>query len=471
MDITFIDFFSGIGGFHSGFEKAGMKCIGWCEFDKHAQKSYRALYDTKGLYFNDDVRKIRGWELPNATLWSFGFPCQDVSIAGKQKGIGRGTRSGLFFEIMRLLDEKEDDKPEWIICENVKNLLSIEGGWGFFRVTSEMAARGYTVQWRVYNSKDYGVPQNRERVYIVGCLGKNGGGELLPTARKSERALKKMIDGSQGDRVYEPELSCTLSSQGGGMGAKTGLYVVGHVGKGGQKSRVFHSCGNVGTLSATDYKDPPKVMTDNEAIHVKSILTPDRLKKIQNGRRIKEEGEPMFTLTGQDRHGVVITRKGCKFRYPERGVGKRLASGYIENTDIANALLSTHAGDYTSDGNTGVVEIKNATKSGATPAMIGDGIETAYSSSNTRRARVQPGRCSTITTHGTAGVLMDTSPVRIRKLTPKECWRLQGFTDEQFEKAAKVNSNTQLYKQAGNAVTVNVVEAIGKHIVGIIKGE
>ena len=128
MDITFIDFFSGIGGFHSRFERAGMKCVGWCEFDKYAQKSYRAIYDTKGLYFNEDVRKIRGWELPNATLWSFGFPCQDVSIAGKQKGIGRGTRSGLFFEIMRILDEKEDDKPEWIVCENVKNLLSIEGG-------------------------------------------------------------------------------------------------------------------------------------------------------------------------------------------------------------------------------------------------------------------------------------------------------------------------------------------------------
>lgn len=421
MDITFIDFFSGIGGFHSGFEKAGMRCVGWCEADKYAQKSYRAIYDTKGLWFSDDVRKCRGWELPNATLWSFGFPCQDISIAGKQKGIGRGTRSGLFFEIMRLLDEKEDDKPEWIIAENVKNLLSIEGGWGFLRVTSEMAARGYAVQWRVYNSKDYGVPQNRERVYIIGRLGENGGGELLPPARKSERALKKMIDGSQGDRVYEPELSCTLSSQGGGMGAKTGLYVVGHVGKGGQKSRVFHSCGNAGTLSATDYKDPQKVMIDNEAIHVKSILTPDRINKRQNGRRIKEEGEPMFTLTGQDRHGVV--------------------------------------------------EIKNATKSGMLPARVGDGIETAYSSSNTRRARVQPGRCSTITTHGTAGVLMDTSPVRIRKLTPKECWRLQGFTDEQFEKAAAVNSNTQLYRQAGNAVTVNVVEEIGKHIVSIIQEE
>lgn len=128
MRMTFIDFFAGIGGFHSGFEKAGMKCIGWCEFDKFAQKSYRAVYETEGLWFADDVRKARGWEIPNASIWTFGFPCQDVSVAGKQKGIKRGTRSGLFFEIMRLLDEAEDNKPRWLIAENVKNLLSIEGG-------------------------------------------------------------------------------------------------------------------------------------------------------------------------------------------------------------------------------------------------------------------------------------------------------------------------------------------------------
>lgn len=126
--VTFIDFFSGIGGFHSGFEKAGMKCVGWCEFDQFAQKSYRALYDTEGMWFSDDVRKGRGWELPNATIWCFGFPCQDVSIAGKQRGIRRGTRSGLFYEIVRLIDECEENKPQWLVCENVRNLLSIEGG-------------------------------------------------------------------------------------------------------------------------------------------------------------------------------------------------------------------------------------------------------------------------------------------------------------------------------------------------------
>ena len=412
VSVTFIDFFSGIGGFHSGFEKAGMKCVGWCEFDKYAQKSYREIYDTKGLYFSEDVRKIRGWELPNATLWSFGFPCQDISVAGKQKGIGRGTRSGLFFEIMRLLDETEANKPEWIIAENVKNLLSIEGGWGFFKVTSEMAKRGYTVQWRVYNSKDYGVPQNRERVYIIGHLRERGGRELLPIARKSERTLKKVIDGPQGSRVYEPELSCTLSSQGGGMGARTGLYKFVDLSKGNPKitenARCLISRYNSGLSNRK-----------GESSGVIEVLTPDRIKKRQNGRRFKEPDEPMFTLTGQDRHGVVI---------------------------------------------------KNATKAGALLAMPGDGVDLSYPSMNTRRGRVQKESCNTITAQGQLGVLMESYPmVRIRKLTPKECWRLQGFTDEQFEKAAAVNSNSQLYKQAGNAVTVNVVEEIGRHIMKLIE--
>ena len=128
--MKFIDFFSGIGGFHSGLEQAGMECVGWCEFDKFAQASYRVIYDTTNLWFGGDVTKVKGNVLPNADLWTFGFPCQDVSIAGKQKGIKEGTRSGLFFEIMRLIDERKENKPKWLVCENVKNLLSIDGGAG-----------------------------------------------------------------------------------------------------------------------------------------------------------------------------------------------------------------------------------------------------------------------------------------------------------------------------------------------------
>lgn len=342
-DVVFIDLFSGIGGFHSGLEKVGMKCVGWCEKDKFAQKSYRALYDVEGVWFSDDIRKCRGWELPNANIWTFGFPCQDISVAGKQKGIKQGTRSGLFFEVMRLLDEKEESQPEWIIIENVKNLLSIDDGWGFFTILSEMAKRGYNVQWQVYNSKNYGVPQNRERVYVVGYYGKRRIRELLPIPRKNETTLNQIVPGHQGDRVYEPTLACTLAANGGGLGAKTGLY--------------------------------------------------------------------------------------------------------------------------------GVVNIRNGTNKGTAPATVGDGIDLSYIYSEARRGRVQKQAAQTVTTKGQVGILLNADPVLIRRLTPRECWRLQGFTDEQFNKVQHLISDTQLYKQAGNAVTVNVVEEIGRHIMKIIKNE
>lgn len=342
MDVTFIDFFSGIGGFHSGFEKAGMKCVGWCEFDKFAQKSYRAMYNTERLWFSDDIRKARGWELPNSTIWTFGFPCQDISIAGKQKGIRRGTRSGLFFEIMRLIDECEDNKPKWLVCENVKNLLSIDGGRGMLAVLSEMDKRGYDAEWKIYNSKNYGVPQNRERVYIAGHLRDGSSTELLPIARENSATIKQI-----GNII-------DTHSFGGNP----------------QRGRVY---------------------SDN---------------------------------------GISPTLNTCQ-------------GGGLEPK----------------------VAIKNGTKTGYTMAEIGDGIDIEYLDSETRRGRVQPQRSNTLTTSGNLGVLVDNEPIRIRKLMPKECWRLQGFTDEQFKKAKDVNSNSQLYKQAGNAVTVNVTYEIGKHIV------
>ena len=381
--MKFIDFFSGIGGFHSGLERAGMECVGWCEFDKFAQVSYRAMYDTTNLWFGNDVTKVNGWELPKADLWTFGFPCQDVSIAGKQKGMKEGTRSGLFYEIMRLLDECKENKHKWLVCENVKNLLSIDGGTGFLNVIGEMAERGYSIEWKVYNSKDYGVPQNRERVYIVGYIGERCTSGLLPIKRESTAVIEQV-----------------------GNLRKTNSF-----GGNPQTGRVYSTAGIAPTLNTCGGGDrEPKI------IRARACLTPDREEKRQNGRRLKDEGEPAFTLTSQDRHGVLI---------------------------------------------------RSANKQGYMTAQVGDGVDLAYPDSETRRGRVQPQRSNTLTTSDNLGVLVDDETIQIRKLTPKECWRLQGFTDKQFERAAAVNSNSQLYKQAGNAVTVNVVEEIGKHIMKI----
>lgn len=239
-----------------------------------------------------------------------------------------------------------------------------------------MAERGYSIEWGVYNSKNYGVPQNRERVYIVGYFGKERPGKLLPNPRENTTTLKQIVGGSQGMRVYDPKgTSCTLSAQGGGMGAKTGLYTVTESG--------VYNFGNV-TAYKNDY-----------TVHA---------------------------------NGIARTLMACAYKHVPQ------------------------------------VAIKNATKQGYSMAEVGDGIDLAYPESETRRGRVQPQQSNTLTTSDNLGVLVNGEPIMIRKLTPKECWRLQGFSDAQYEKAAAVNSNSQLYKQAGNAVTVNVVEEIGRHI-------
>lgn len=226
--------------------------------------------------------------------------------------------------------------------------------------------RGYTVEWRVYNSKDYGVPQNRERVYIVGHHGESSGQPLLPIRRESAAALSQVIGGRQGTRVYDGnKISRTLMGQGGGLGAKTGLYTFVDINKKGSVQTTDTARALLARYSKGQPNRPAGCSGVLARVKVMPILTPDRLEKRQNGRRLKNTGEPAFTLTSQDRHGVLI------------------------------------ADDR----------------------------------------------------------------IKIRKLTPRECFRLQGFTDEQFDQAAAVNSETQLYKQAGNAVTVNVVEEIGRHIV------
>lgn len=141
--MNFVDFFAGIGGIRLGLEQAGHKCVGFCEFDKYARTAYKAMYDTEGEWENHDVRTVKPYDVPDADLWCFGFPCQDISVAGKQKGLQEGERSGLFYEIMRLLaGRRKEDRPRWLLVENVKNLLSIGNGFDFARLLLEVGGMG-----------------------------------------------------------------------------------------------------------------------------------------------------------------------------------------------------------------------------------------------------------------------------------------------------------------------------------------
>ena len=204
--MTFIDWFAGVGGFRKGLEEAGHKCVGFCEFDEFATASYISMHlltdkqreylstlDMKtrqkeilkeeyrnGEWFADDIRRVYAGDIPEAECWCFGFPCQDISIAGKQTGF-KGNRSGLFFRVMYLLGQLQEEKrPTYLFIENVKNLLSVNGGWDFARLLVEMDKGGYDAEWQVLNSKDFGVPQNRERIFIIGHLRGRGGRVVFP---------------------------------------------------------------------------------------------------------------------------------------------------------------------------------------------------------------------------------------------------------------------------------------------------
>lgn len=476
--MTFLDFFSGVGGFRYGLEQCGMKCIGHCEIDKYADRSYRAMFDMKEEWYANDITQINPADLPRANLWTAGFPCQDISVSGAMRGLVEGKRSSLFFEIIRLLESKNtEDRPEWLILENVKNLLSINKGWDFTTVLHSLAALGYNIEYGLLNSKFHGVPQNRERVYIVAYrhFRAEPGRKVFPVTAGDGKALIQLIGGTQGNRFYDPRgVGCTITSAAGGFGGKSGLYFV-DLCKGKPKLTETARCikarydsgitnrgaDNSGVFCLSDeckvrenetsfikfQRGNPELQENSNCIiggytkvgisnygessgvfyGCRAVLTPDRENKRQNGRRMKDCGEPAFCLSTQDKHGV-----------------------YLCACDTCGQAL----------------KIKEATKAGYKEAYCGDCVNFTFPDSKTRRGRVGKGEANTLDTACNQGAVF-AGCGRIRRLTPRETWRLQGFPDFLFEKAAAVNSDNQLYRQAGNGVTTTVVYAVGQRILAI----
>lgn len=180
-------------------EMAGHKCLGHCEIDKFANLSYQEIHKPKeDEWFETDIRRVRADELPRADCWCFGFPCQDISIAGKQLGFD-GKRSSLFFTVTRLIrDTEEENRPEYLFIENVKNLLSVNGGVDFLKLLIELDEIGYDAEWQVLNSKNFGVPQNRERVFIIGHLRGRGGRKIFPIR---ENCTTVKVEGAKPSRL------------------------------------------------------------------------------------------------------------------------------------------------------------------------------------------------------------------------------------------------------------------------------
>lgn len=262
--MKYIDLFAGIGGFRHGINQAhpDWECVYSNEWDKYANQCYRQHF---GECDNRDIRTVPTSDIPDHDLLCGGFPCQAFSVAGKRGGFN-DTRGTLFYEIARILADK---RPRYLLLENVKGLLSHDSGKTFQTILGVLTDLGYDIQWQVLNSKDFGVPQNRERVFIIGHLRGEPRPQVFPITEGNSVHLSEVTSNvSDAQRIYTTDQAKTLKGLGGGLGAKTGLYAI-------------------------------------------PVLTPDRPEKRQNGRRFKTDGEPSFTLTGQDLHGIY---NGVKIR-------------------------------------------------------------------------------------------------------------------------------------------------------------
>ena len=387
--------FSGIGGFDLALQRQGIEMVGACEIDKYARSVYQRQFP--GVRVWNDATKIDPKEVPNHDILAFGFPCQSFSVAGSRGGFS-DTRGTLFFEGARIAKEK---RPPILLMENVLGLLSHDKGQTMSVILATLDEMGYEWEYQVFNSKHW-VPQNRERVFIIGYSRESGRRKIFPIegdGGKTSGLRKVGLVGKddQAHRVYSTDgISSTLASEGGGLGAKTGLYKESKIkriegnpnvyntdAQGGKiydpegisptvsgqrvNSQGYIKTGKIKKVQSISTIQPhatvmdecaPALTCKHEQPVVRPIITPDRIeRRKQNGRRIKDDGDPAFTQTATDQHGI----------------------------------------------------------------MIDD---------------------------------------RIRRLTPTECERLQGFPDQWTKLDADGNevSDTQRYRMLGNAVTVDVVQ-------------
>lgn len=383
--MKFLDLFAGIGGFRLGMEAAGHECIGFCEIDPFARKSYKAIHDTKGEFEFHDITKvtddtIRG--IGRVDVVCGGFPCQAFSIAGKRRGF-EDTRGTLFFEIARFASIL---RPKYLFLENVTGLLNHDDGNTFETILRTLEELGYDAEWQVFNSKNFGVPQNRERVFIIGHLRGAGG-----------RAIFPFRGGNREANFDKPKRVGNVNPSGRGMN---------------------------GEVFASDSLAPTLTTNKGEGIKIVGVMQPNFN---QSGCVYDQEGiaPTIRTMQGGGLEPKIIQRGRGYNQGGEHDTAPTLTSNsWQENNhakvyDFYNKTIKNEVGTLTANG----------------------GVST--------------------TNCGTFGI---TDGFRIRKLTPRECWRLQGFPDWAFDKAQAVNSNSQLYKQAGNSVTVNVIEAIARRL-------
>ena len=538
--LRLIELFAGIGSQTQALKNIGVphKVVAISEIDKYAIKSYEAMHGaTNNL---GDIRHIK--HLPDADLWTYSFPCQDISVAGRGAGIKEGTRSGLLFEVERLINTAAQDGtlPKYLLLENVKNLVGKRFKADFDGWLSFLSEIGYTNYWKVLNAKDYGIPQNRERVFCVSIRGEHAP-FFFPQKRELKLRLRDMLDAVVDERYYLKE--STIRS-----------ILTSHFNS--RRNSVKQEGDVANTILARDWKGPQCVKVGDvvgdkwERMHETSrrvfdpnglsptvhcagggntelkIVVAGQFQPVDRDYKCKgKQREEHFECRDDEISNAVLTgdRKNCvciaamRGRNPDnpsdRKAGQQLKQRLeLGETDVSNTLTSVQKdnlvveGDFVarkyeefieekgylpemfqpfnkqelddvaptltgrcsvSGGMSAVLKleeplkVKVATKQGYEEAERGDYVNITYPGSKTKRGRVGKGIAHTLTCGDGNAVV--TENVRIRKLTPRECLRLMGWIDEQIDKIAAARvSSTQQYKQAGNGIVVQVLEAIFK---------
>jgi DNA (cytosine-5)-methyltransferase 1 len=403
-----IELFAGIGAQRKGLERAGIEheVVAISEIDKYALKVYETLYgNTPNL---GDISKIE--KLPKADMWTYSFPCTDISLSGRMKGLekGSGTHSSLLWEVQRLLEvsKANDELPKYLLLENVKNLISKKFKPYFDEWCRYLESLGYKNFYKVLNGKNYNVPQNRERIFLL-SIRTCDEDYVFPNDIPLTTKLGDLLESNVADKYFLSEKLITCFSS---MKNRNGLI----------RGLRFRPRGKKDEYAWTITTAPGSRATDT------FIIEP--IPAAIRGRANED---------GTYRQQLELKKDG--------------------NTNTLTTVQKDN-----------VVIVPQNTKQGYAIAHVGDGIYTNRADS--KRGVVQRESIQTLkTSNKDIAVVVDdpTDFISIRRLTPRECWRLMGWTDDDIDKAFKANvSETQLYKMAGNSIIVNCLEAIFKNIRG-----
>src|SRR5690625_3487247 len=492
MKFTYASLFSGIGGFEQALDKLGGECVFASEHDpkmktQWAAKAYEVLY---GIKPEGDITQIDAKDVPDHDLLVGGFPCQSFSVAGKRKGF-EDTRGTLFFEIARIAKEKQ---PKALLLENVKGLVNHDKGRTLDIMIRTLNEIGYVVDFNVLNSKYFGVPQNRERIFIIAgredlhghedwdeettkghTVVPKGKRRLMkygwlksfnfdfPTQEKVTTRLRDILETNVDEKYYLDEektakLVAKLSEENQRRFADVESERIVQLNGDRDKPGLSINDNEAYTIPANPMSDRGQMLQEPQILGHVDIKGNDSIKRTYSTEGISPT---LTSMEGGHRQPKIAEKQEVRPVLSPEYSNKSQNGRRFKNNDEEMFTL-------TSQDRHGVA-IKEATKKGYTIAKEGDSVNVQFPGSKTRRGRVGKQIANTLEASNINQDVV-TPQYRIRKLTPLECFRLQNFPDRAHQKLVEVGiSDSQRYKMAGNAVTVSVVEAITRELLPLIE--